>query len=456
MSTVLAIILGYLYLFLVGRLVDEIIYIFVGLAVLLPIGAGGALLYGALGEGESAEFLDHYGVSGYTAKIPSTGDKRLDVGAAGVCIVIGLVIGIVACCFRHSIQLIIGCIEAATEALTHMPTLLLAPFLSVFFKVILAAVEFAGLAWLMSCGKVERFDMIKEYIPGGVTRSFSYDDHEVYYIAFYAFMALWIIEMAFAMEQFVLAYSTQLWFFKDYHNGRKGFITLPMVRGFCMAVKYHLGTLALGSFLLSLLEAIHFVLAMIHKRIQDAEEEAGTCSVAKILGGCCCCCMSCFECFIRFMNKNAYIVTAVESEPFCHAAQIAFSILANEIAAIGMLSIALKFFMAAGFVSITSLGAYLTWLLLHTLDMFKNPESEQFVASPEWVTGAAALISAVVAGTFMVMFDTVADTMLFCWALDRKYRTEHGMPPGNNVPPRLRDLLESECTESLVTNGHGA
>jgi len=452
-SGALAVVLGYLYLFFVGRLVDELIYLFVGLAVLLPVLAGGAMLYGVYADDVGTEFLEHYDFAEYTQRIPSTGDKRLDFAAAAALIAVGLLIGIAACCLRHSIKLIIGCIEAATEALFAMPTLLLAPLISVILKVALVLLEFAGLAWLMSCGEVHRFDIMKEYVPGGVSRSFTFSDDQVRYIAFYAFMAVWVLEVAFALEQFVLAYSTQLWFFKDYVDGRKGLIAFPMVRGFFVGLEFHLGTLALGALLLTILEAIHFVLAVIYKRVHEAEEEAGTCSVSKILAGCCCCCLSCFECFIRFMNKNAYIVTAVESEPFFSAAQIAFNVVANEIAAIGGLSVALKFFMVGGLVTITSLGAYLTWILVHSLDVFTDPKSAHFVAAPEYVTAAAGGIAFIVAGTFMVMFDTVADTILFCWALDRKYRSEHGMPPGNNVPGQLRELLDAEGTADLLERG---
>merc|ERR1719464_582528 len=138
---------------------------------------------------------------------------------------------------------------------------------------------------------------------------------------------------------------------------------------------YHLGTIALGALLLSLLEAVHFVLAMMQKRLEEGKEDRSKCDVSRVCAGCCCCCLSCFECVIRFMNKNAYIVTAVESEPFCKAAQIAFNIIANEIAALGGLSVVLKFFMISGGIIITSLGAYLTWLLVHSLEIFTNPES---------------------------------------------------------------------------------
>jgi len=451
-SAALAVLLGYAYLYLIGRLVDEIIYAFVALAVLLPVFAGVALLLGALRENQAAEFIDHYGWSNFWERVPSTGNRTLDLAAAIACIAVGALVGIVACCLRHSVKLVVGAIEASTEALAALPTLLFAPLLSVLYKVVIFGLELAGLALILSCGKVQRANVFKDFVPSGITRRLEFEDIEMGYIALYCFMALWIMEMAFALEQFVLAYSVQLWFFKEYDgNGRKGFVALPMVRGVLMAVKYHLGTLALGSLLLSLLEAVHFVLSMIYKRIHDKEDDdSSRCSVVKILAGCCCCCMSCFECFIRFMNKNAYIVTAVESKPFCKAAQLAFSVVANEIAAIGMLSVALTFFMAVGFVSITSLGAYLTWIMVHTVEAFKDPASPHFVESPEVVTAAAALVSALVAGTFMMMFHMVADAILFCWALDRKHRSEHGMPPGNNVPSKLKDLMDSEGSESLL------
>lgn len=435
----LAVLLGYIYLFSIGRLVDEAVYAFLALAIALPLLAGVAILLGALYESETSEFLERYKGQ---SRFPSSGIKNLDFFVAAACFVVSIVVALAACCLQVSLKAVPGVIDSCTEAVRAMPALCLAPILSVLCKVVIFALEVAGLVLLLSCGKVERLSVFQAYVPDGITRKIAFDGNELTFVAFYCFMALWVVELTFAMEQFVVAYSVQLWFFKEYECGRKGLSALPMVRGFLVGVKYHLGTLALGSLLLTFLEPLRVAVDLVYRQIQAGKEVnlAGS----RLLALSCCCCLSCFDCFIRFMSQNAYIVTAVESEPFCNAAEVAYSITANEISTMGTLSASLYFFTMVGFVAITSLGACFTWFLVHVLDTFKDPASPHFVANPEVITAVAVLISAVVAGTFTVMFHTVAEAMLFCWALDRKYREEHNMPPGNNVPRKLSEVMDGE------------
>jgi len=462
-SAALAVVLGYVYLFLLGKIIDELIYITITLTTLLPIIAGCIGLYGVFQEDNMDEFLDHFENFEWSkkVKIPSTGNKDYDLAVAIGLIVFGLLVATIACCLRHSIQLAIGSIEAAVDALMDMPSLLLMPLLAVVLKLSILAVLGVGLAWLVSCGNVSEYDITKhsptsaatKYVPGGLARSFTYTNDQLQSIGFYAFMAVWFFETVSALEQFTVAYSTQLWYFKDYVNGRKGFIAFPLVRGLFIGVFYHLGTLALGAFLLTLVQAIHFLLSALYQRMEgDEEDKQQGCSLMRCIASCCCCCLTWFECFIRFVNKNAYIVTAVESENFCSAAQIAFNILANEVMAIGALSIGLKVFTLAGVCSITGLGVYLTWLLITTVEAFADPKSEHFVPHPEYVAVASAVICAIIGSTFMLMFDTIADTILFCWALDRKERAERGLGPGNNVPSGLKSLFDRVENKALLGN----
>jgi choline transporter-like protein 2/4/5 len=51
------------------------------------------------------------------------------------------------------------------------------------------------------------------------------------------------------------------------------------------------------------------------------------------------CCLSCLERFLNFINKNAYIQTALEGTSFCRAAMNAFSLLLRNCLRVGALAI---------------------------------------------------------------------------------------------------------------------
>merc|ERR1719453_1703731 len=95
-------------------------------------------------------------------------------------------------------------------------------------------------------------------LPGteisGIFRSFTYTESEMYYILYYLFVILWVVYMATATSQFVLAYAVQLWYFTAYEDGEKhGVPACPLIQGYKTGILYHLGSFAFGSFIIAVL-----------------------------------------------------------------------------------------------------------------------------------------------------------------------------------------------------------
>jgi len=56
--------------------------------------------------------------------------------------------------------------------------------------------------------------------------------------------------------------------------------------------------------------------------------------------------------------------------------------------------------------------------------------------------GAGAAIGFGVGATFMHALRSVADTIVFCYALERSWRAKHSLPMRGNVPPALQSYLD--------------
>lgn len=427
MAAVLAIILGFLYLYILDVMAGPLVY--------------GCLIIATLGPGIIGGTLVYASHNGGLERVQTTGSNGWDLAFGIVLLIFAFLVAMVAICCRRSIQLAVGSVEAACDCMFDMPTILFEPCLNLFLKVSVLVLMGVGFAWLLSVGEVERHD-ITQYIPGGISRSFTYDENQTYFIIYYVFALFWALELCTATAQFVLAYSTQLWFFREYTNGKKNVPSMPLTRGYAIALKYHLGTLAFGSFLIATLRLVRMVLSFIAN--QGKAEGNG---IVRVAAGCCSCCVMCFERFIRFVNKNAYMCVAVNSESFCEAAVTAFRVIANEVAGIAILNGACWIFQMAGMAAIASAGVLLTWTLIGTMDIFVNPASDHFVEDPVLVCGVAAIICIAIASSFMTVFDTVADTMLFCWAIDRQHRVKNALPSKNYTPPRLKALLDDLRTD---------
>lgn len=70
-------------------------------------------------------------------------------------------------------------------------------------------------------------------------------------------MGLWKQAFITALVQFVIASSCVIWYFSQ---GSGQLISAPVTKSFYRAFRFHLGTLAFGSFILAVVRMIRFML----------------------------------------------------------------------------------------------------------------------------------------------------------------------------------------------------
>jgi len=436
MAFILAIICGYAYLYCLKIAAGCLVNTCMIILCIAPAGIGGYLTYvGATGQGMDG--------------IPSTGDSTYDLIAGISCLVVSALFTFICCCLHSKLEVAIGCVEAACECMFDMPTLLLEPAFTLVSKTFWMIIMLSGFAWLLSCGQVQHTSL-GDYVPaptggadiGGLTRSFTYTEEERYYILYYIFMIFWVLEICTALAQFCLAYAVQLWYFCPYDetlSHKQDIPFFPLCKGYRVGLMWHLGSLAFGAFLVAVLRLVRLILGYLAKQA-DKDGNAATACVLKVLM----CCVDCFKRFVEFLNKNAYMDIAITSSHFCTAAKNAFFLIIKEFPAIAILNGACFVFQLAGMGAITAGGVYLVWIIITTLDTFTLESSEYFVQDPVTVAVVAGVICASVAYGFMVVFDMVADTMLYCFATEKKRRQKGGWYDEDQhfAPHTLAGLLQ--------------
>ncbi len=82
---------------------------------------------------------------------------------------------------------------------------------------------------------------------------------------------------------------------------------------------YHSGTAAFGALLIAIVKMIRSFIAYLQRKAEEMNS-----SIAKAVLCCCQCCFFCLEKCMRFLNKNAYIQTAIFGSSFCTSAREAF------------------------------------------------------------------------------------------------------------------------------------
>jgi len=109
---------------------------------------------------------------------------------------------------------------------------------------------------------------------------------------------------------------------------------------------YHCGTAAFGSLIIAIIKMIRAYVKYMQKQAQKYGGRTAQIILCAIQ-----CLLWCFEKFMKFLNKNAYIQTAIFGTNFCTSAKNAFFLILRNIARIGACTLVSEFVIIIGKVS---------------------------------------------------------------------------------------------------------
>lgn len=178
-------------------------------------------------------------------------------------------------------------------------------------------------------------------------------------VIFYVIALIWTTEFIFACQQLTMAGAVAYWYF------RKPFDS-PVIQAMGKMVKYHLGSVAKGSFLITLFKIPRLLLTYLYMKLKRAEE--GGNSIASFFLKCCICWFWMLEKFVRYLNHNAYTVIAIESINFCPAAGVAWNALMSNALQVATINGVGDFVLFLGKLFVSVVCALVGVLILRTKD----------------------------------------------------------------------------------------
>lgn len=394
----LAIILSYLYLLLIdcgaGMLIWSCMFFLVG------------------GPAVSGIYLIYASQNGGMDGMPGSGDDQTDLSIGiGCCVVAGIFL-FISCCMSAGLNKAIKSVESAASCMFHVQSMLFEPLISLAARILLWGGMLYCFVWLIGCGTPRKTK---------IYRTFTYSADEWVYIGFAVMMMLWLNDLCTAMSQYVVAWVTAKWYFTDHTGGLKLIPDCLLCKAYTTGFIYHIGSLALGSFIIACTRPIRlFMVCLVFAG------EATDNAVCACLTKACACLYACFErCLMRFC-KNAYIEMAISGLGFCDSASKATSIISKEGGAIWALSGATWLFTLAGIAAIPAAGAFITHMIIVNVKTFNSPLSKWYIQDPIVMDVCAGVVCFVIALCFMLLFDTVADTMLLCLGYDQQDQKANG------------------------------
>ena len=282
--------------------------------------------------------------------------------------------------------------------------------------------------YLYSSGTLEKRSGISPF----ATVNWSNVQRGAFYFEFFG--VLWSNAFLLALGQFILASSVCIWYFSV--NSDSG-PQRPISRSIWRAFRYHLGSLAFGSLILAIVWAVKYTLMYIQSRIKQAGMAKNS-KVVEWLLRVVTCYVLCFERFIKFLNKNAYIQVALNSVSFCAAARDAFFLILRNAArflAVGSIG---AVFMFLGKWVITLGATYTGYMIITHVDTWKNS-----IHSPIFPTIVFMLLAYTISGLFMSVYGMACDTILQCFLADEELSSRNRGAPSHS-PELLMDFMGKE------------
>jgi len=126
-------------------------------------------------------------------------------------------------------------------------------------------------------------------------------NQETQYVFLYSlFGYLWMNAFMIGVTQFIISASVAMWYFSSTSDAPG---SGSLIRGLWWVFRYHLGSIAVGSFLIALVQFIRIIFEWYKAQLDKAKEN----QVVKVLLCLTSYLLDCLERFIKFISKNAYI-----------------------------------------------------------------------------------------------------------------------------------------------------
>jgi len=260
----------------------------------------------------------------------------------------------------------------------------------------------------------------------------------VRYMAVYHFFGfLWTTQFFLAFMEMTIAGAIGSW----YWNARtpESMPRLPVLASVYRTIRFHLGTIAFGSLIIAIIQFIRAVLAYVQRKLKGTTNQ-----FAVWVLRCLDCCFACLEKIIKFINRNAYIMTAIKGYNFCTAARRAFVLLLSNILRVGAVTVISDFLLFLGKLFITAATTVPIIFIIYRMD------NVHIWAIPCVIV---AIIAFLIASGFMSVTQMAIDTILlsFCEDSDRNGPDGSGNP--YYMPKSLESFVENSHTSRCCSCG---
>ncbi|KXZ75648.1 choline transporter-like protein 1 [Tribolium castaneum] len=299
---------------------------------------------------------------------------------ASIWTIIALVLIIIIAVVFKKIKLVILLFKEATKALAAMPMLMLIPVTVTIIQFIVIVLFIVTTIYILAARQLVRLENgLYYYEVNGVI---------IFAFVFNLVMLNYVARFFAGINYMVISGSVSSWFF----TRNKEYLGSPILTSVSNTFKYHLGTVAFGSFLMLL---FGFVKMIIKPLCRNA---------------CCrCICMMCctyVDILFQFLSENAYIETGIHGQSYLRSAKRATKLLLKN---------------AKSVIAINCVGDFVLGIIVFLLAIVTSVISSTLFASsgPIYVYGPICfIINLIIVVITFGVFQIIIDTLFICFCED--------------------------------------
>lgn len=431
---VIAMLMSYGWLFILRRTVKPLVVI-TGLTLLAVLAVGGGLCF--LMRQNS---LDDAQADADTPKYWLAGAIAFWVSAfLFLCVMLFL---------RKDIMTACDIIEEASKVPIKIPTLAAVP--AVCFLLVVPFVVWAVYVavYIQSCGDTITVPMPNVTIPGAnvssllnaTASSLELRGWRVPAHLYNIFMFLWMFGILNAVCFMIISLCGVFWYF-SVPGDDKDPPSTAVLSAVGVVLKHHLGTIFFGAFIVAVIQIIRIILLIVEKKMSEALKKN---DAVRGLMAALHCIMACLERAMKFINKNAYIMTAIEGSNFLSSAQRALALLISNALTVGAITIISEYVMIFGKLLITGI----TTLIVFGILKGKNGSDDgDTLRSGVLILFCCAIVAYFIAALFVNIFSVCIDTILLCYCVDKEGSAPHYFPSD------LEKHIDKERLKNDVADG---
>lgn len=334
--------------------------------------------------------------------------------------------------------------EVASKAIQHNFALMIVPFVSTFFTTAVIAAWSASTAYVATAAEFEvktlngtvSINPDDSVVEFGEVADFSYTNIAVGYMFF---GILWVLNFINGVTIMTVSGTVLQWFWNSnvVDNKTTQSTRMSLMRAFGRTMRYHLGTVALGSFILAFVQFIRYLAAYLQKRLNSMGKDH---RVVKIL--CCAaqCFLGCVQRCIEFISRNAFIWSAMYGTGFMTSTKNSFFAITSNIALVAMVTFLGDVIQRFGQLFATLLSGMAVWVWLDYDPQFGFGGENQLnsFVFPVLITMFFAWF---IAAEILSVYDVTVDTILLSYVQDKrlkKFKADHQ----ERAPEELHDFMD--------------